>query len=600
MTTLKDYLPWRYGKSTRFTIFFALGMTVTVLLLVAFHNDTTAHATSELSSSGDIGTSPAINFGGFSNATDPRTAFYNMPYHPRNYTAYWAEKQKLDSISSVTVHKIRSMMSMFNAAIVNTNSGFDGLDVTAGGGNDPPDVAMALNSSSIVELVNVKGEMWNKQGTSQQNLTLSSFFGLSGSDKLQNPKILYDDQSSRWFATILDTNNATVSIVVSKTSALTSSPYKIHDKFSTGCPDQPRLGISDDKVVVAENIFDCSNRGFLRSDYHVYDKTNLMSGTKTFQNFSNNDFGIQPVQSQSSASTLYMVSDGGTANTKITLYSITGTVPHASSSSQQITINQLHLAASAVQPITTTVLDTGDERPLDAAWYGGKLWLATNDGCTPTGDSTTRSCVRLIELNTNSSKKIQDFDLNATGNYYYYPALRFDGYGGMGVVFGVSSSDSDNNIYPSLIVDAQAASDPLNSVEQLTYLKTGSEYEDATLSSLTPYGEYFGAAFDSTNKSKIWVAGEYNKNPPGHPGITWSTFIGSMSFECMPPASGDWTILTSCTLAGNATAPANVILQNNSILTVPNKQTLAINFTGYHLLVNYGSQVYVVPGGKIS
>ncbi|HSB57941.1 MAG TPA: Ig-like domain-containing protein, partial [Nitrosopumilaceae archaeon] len=69
--------------------------------------------------------------------------------------------------------------------------------------------------------------------------------------------------------------------------------------------------------------------------------------------------------------------------------------------------------------------------------------------------------------------------------------------------------------------------------------------------------------------------------------------------NCLPPNSGDWVITSSCTLTSSATAPANVIVQNNSKLTIPSGLSLDIDFIHYHLLVKSGSGVLVKSGGKI-
>jgi hypothetical protein len=301
-----------------------------------------------------------------------------------------------------------------------------------------------------------------------------------------------------------------------------------------------------------------------------------------------------------------MVSDGEVSTNQIKFYTLTGQVPNvviSGGTPTVLNVRTINLAASAVQPVTTTLLDTGDERVLDAAWYKGKLWFSLDDGCTPNGDTINRACVRLIQINSNTTTVTQDFDINQTNTYYYYPALRLDGFGGMGTIFATSNSI----VYPSLIATAQAASDPVKSYKQLSYVQTGSQYEDVldgcpTHNTFTcaRYGDYFGASLDPLDISRVWVGGEYNKLSPGHTFATWSTFINSISFDCMPPRTGSWTITTSCTLAGNATVPGNVIVQNNALLTIPNQQTLVIDFTHYHLLVNYGSGVLIQPKGKIS
>jgi len=45
---------------------------------------------------------------------------------------------------------------------------------------------------------------------------------------------------------------------------------------------------------------------------------------------------------------------------------------------------------------------------------------------------------------------------------------------------------------------------------------------------------------------------------------------------CSPPPSGDWTITSSCSLENSFLSPSNVIVQNNSLLTIPSGVTLTI------------------------
>ena len=75
--------------------------------------------------------------------------------------------------------------------------------------------------------------------------------------------------------------------------------------------------------------------------------------------------------------------------------------------------------------------------------------------------------------------------------------------------------------------------------------------------------------------------------------------VFSLSTNCAPPNSGDWTITINCTLSQNATAPANVIVQNGAVLTIPNGLSLNIDFMHFHLLVKSNSGVLIKSGGKI-
>ena len=69
---------------------------------------------------------------------------------------------------------------------------------------------------------------------------------------------------------------------------------------------------------------------------------------------------------------------------------------------------------------------------------------------------------------------------------------------------------------------------------------------------------------------------------------------------CFPPVSGDWNVTSSCALVISPTAPANVIIQNGAVLTIPNGLSLNIDFAHFHLLVKHNSGVLIKAGGKIT
>ncbi len=69
---------------------------------------------------------------------------------------------------------------------------------------------------------------------------------------------------------------------------------------------------------------------------------------------------------------------------------------------------------------------------------------------------------------------------------------------------------------------------------------------------------------------------------------------------CTVSSSGDWIITTSCTLDSSATATRNVIVQNDSILSIPSGITLDIDFANNNLTVETGSGVLIKFGGTIT
>lgn len=72
------------------------------------------------------------------------------------------------------------------------------------------------------------------------------------------------------------------------------------------------------------------------------------------------------------------------------------------------------------------------------------------------------------------------------------------------------------------------------------------------------------------------------------------------STYCLPPSSGDWNVANSCTIPTNTIEPGNVIVPLGTVLTIPSGLRLNIDFTRYHLLVQYGGGVLVQSGGAIN
>ncbi len=69
---------------------------------------------------------------------------------------------------------------------------------------------------------------------------------------------------------------------------------------------------------------------------------------------------------------------------------------------------------------------------------------------------------------------------------------------------------------------------------------------------------------------------------------------------CSVPNSGDWLITSSCFLSSNESVPANVIVQDTSLLEIPSGVTLDIDFANFNLTIKSGSGVLIKSGGAIT
>ena len=114
---------------------------------------------------------------------------------------------------------------------------------------------------------------------------------------------------------------------------------------------------------------------------------------------------------------------------------------------------------------------------------------------------------------------------------------------------------------------------------------TISDSDDVTIS----YARTSGSFDDVSGNSLLDFAGNVAN--------TLDTTIPTF---CTVSSSGDWIITTSCTLDSSATATRNVIVQNDSILSIPSGITLNIDFANNNLTVETGSGVLIKSGGTIT
>jgi hypothetical protein len=493
---------------------------------------------------------------------------------------------------------------------------FDGLNFVSSGGFIPPDTQVAAGPNHIMEVVNTHAKIWTKQGTPINDFSLQAFFATNLGENPIDPKIMYDATSGRWFATAFVKDTSTVHLAISLTSDPTGEWYLYDIAYVLGlCPDQPKIGVGDDKFVISVNIFNnfCTGN-FLGTDILVLKKSQLLSGSSVsvdefIPNISR--FGIYPAQSMGSSSTVYLASIDDVIEDVVTFYTITGMVPGTVLTIWELPISTSILPPDAIQAGSANLINTGDNRIQDADWYQGNLWLAFHDSCTPTGDIITRSCTRHIQIDTATPTVTQDFRLGATSFYYFYPAFSIDTFGGIGGVFGYSSSST----FPSIAVTGQAAGDPPNTVEQPIAVKVGTGPVEANR-----YGDYSGSGLDPSNPSVIWVASQYHASP-------WSTWIDSINVSdvdndgvpnttdnCPNNANpnqedldmdevGDVCdslneITTSKTITTNHSLTGNLIVQNGAVLTIPNGFSISIPNSN-NVQVQNGGGVLIESGGSL-
>ena len=411
----------------------------------------------------------------------------------------------------------------------------------------PPDVQLAAGPSYVMEMVNLDGAIYTKNGSLVREFGLEQFFNpnktaslFSASDSMSDPILLFDSLSNRWFASISDTTEHSIRVAVSQMADPTGIWRVYNFPFgsqSDNCSDQPFIGVSEDKIVVTVNNWanNCNwysdNRPpeFRGVQFTIVNKTDLMRGSNSvefMQSESNlNYFSLHPVATLSSVSTLIITTVGDFDHNNLQVLYVDGPVSSLHIRLVSIIIQTNHVPPDGIQPtaagytphaphqIVVSQVGTGDSRVQSAIWYQGILWLAFNDNCYLNNDTNSRSCIRLIQLNTSTNNIMQDFDVAAFGSSLYYPALSANKAGNLGIIFGYSSYSRN----PSLLISKHLSSDSSSSIQEPQILKLGTSNELSDR-----YGDYFAASPDPSDGSKIWIAGEYHTMP------TWSTYIGEL------------------------------------------------------------------------
>ncbi len=430
----------------------------------------------------------------------------------------------------------------------------------------PPDPNLGVGPTEIVQMVNQVGRITDKSGSpnSASTFALQAFFSLNPFFLGSDPRIVYDADSGRWFATYLEFEpfffyESAIILAVSTSSSPTLFCKYLIPGPTNVLQDFPQLGVSHDKVAVSYNGFRFPTlTSYAGAGYYVVDKAGLLNCASSVTGAEAAPdparATIFPVQSLGSPNDLYMAMHTP-SNNSLALMTVSGApgVTTVTETAALLPVNPWVAPPPAIQQGTSSVLlDTGDDRVLSAAWQSGSLWLAGNEGCTPAGDTATRSCLRLIEVRTDTVSVLQDMTYGAAGTYYSYPAVRSDISGNTYVVFTASSATT----YASVRTTGRQATDPLNTLRASSLLRAGEgeqTYEPGRM------GDYSGAAVDPSAPQTVWVMGEYIRFPDssifGTDGLAdWGTYVAQLSFSAAHPPTFTLTVTNTSTGTGTVTS----------------------------------------------
>lgn len=393
---------------------------------------------------------------------------------------------------------------------------------------NPADVQVAAGPNDVVEMTNAGVDVWTTTGQLEQFLSLGAYFTSSGEDRrldeMTDPRVLYDTQSQHWFAMALDVTTDSNILAVSPTPVPGAGSW-IYTFPSSGCPDQPRLGISDNLVAFGDDLFsDCGSYGnLIGGEVTILNKASVLLGGPSGANTYGPSylFGhITPVVSISPTPILWFAASDFLFDT-VDLFAA-DKVAAGALGERTVNVGALSDAPWALQS-DPALINTGDNRVQNAVWENNSLWIAISNGCTVNGETGVHGCARYIGINTTDSQNpsvILNSEMALDQNRdLFYPAVMPANDGTLYTVFGYSSA----NETPGIGITAQP-----QDYSGWETLQPGSGANESGR-----WGDYFGISRDPTDPSHIWVAAAY-----GTGGDSWATSVfatGASEFSIKPP-----------------------------------------------------------------
>lgn len=393
-------------------------------------------------------------------------------------------------------------------------------------GYRPPDAGLAAGPNKNVQAINSKWGIFDQStGDREWDTTLVDWFSnvIPNPDntKVFDPRATYDYEDDRYLLAAVGKERDTDEGFWLLSASSTSNPYdtwyntRIDPGDTSNWVDFPGLGFDYHGVVLTGNIYR-SGSGYQHTEVIVIDKDELYSGGSfTYWRYTDvpnpdgsNAFTVQPADGLTYSSNQYLINSRAGGGGSLTLHEIRDPI----TSNQlmyhyDVDVHDYSPPPSANQPDTSDTLDVTDARLHSrAAFANGSVWVA-HAIAYDWGDGDTESIAKWYEIDASGRSVAQQRGFGLDDGYFFFPAVAVDpATDDMMVVYGRSG---DTSVYPGVRVAGRESTDPENELKHFTVVKSGESDYDPTSSSDERWGDYFAMSADATDRSYLWLFGEY-------------------------------------------------------------------------------------------
>ena len=409
-----------------------------------------------------------------------------------------------------------------------------------------PDVSLAVGPKQVLQMSGSGARVITKStgvavnSTANLNQLFNVKAGASGFT-VSAPTAVYDPIGKRFLIVAATTNNSTndagIVVRVSKNSTASTAPSAWRSSYGylrndTSTESAPRVGVSADKVVITVNATDTGDPTVAHLTV-VLPKQKLYSagtsGPKAWSGTSDSTFdGQTPVVNASNQKTAFVVVP---AAKDFTLISYTG----AATSQAPVFVKSVTYSTQTLVDAPNVPQAGGDTITLppailttSASWRSNVLWAAMTVGCTPTGDTTQRACVRVIKMTTAApaTALASQFTIATKGYDSFGPGLGIDTQGSPHVGYSRSNAAASPGAVSAAVV-AQTKGGSWTA--PLTLTKGTAPFTDGTPGTAA-WATRGSASVDPTAPWDVWVAPPLSTSAITAPVQNWVANPSRVSF----------------------------------------------------------------------
>jgi|GEM_PF-2299680 len=423
-------------------------------------------------------------------------------------------------------------------------SSFLGLDRPSSANNGatfaPPDPTVAQGPNNVLQATNSAIRLFGNTGSVIATADLNTFFNNAptANGLLFDPKVYYDRNATnqRFYVTALQSNfnsTSTIWLAISRSNApanLSSSNwcvYGINGVRNSGTSqasfaDYPGIGAGADSLLLTTNQFTFSGDSFTYAIVRAFNKIVASNNAgscpsipfSTFQPSNtagdSTAFTLQPVQHYSSPSSF-----SGITNPAYLLATIFGSsnqyrvwrVQNVTTSPTITTLPNVtgsftyNVPPDAPQTGSSLLLDTGDNRIMQAAGVGNEIWGVHSTLCN-LGGGANESCVRSVRISVSSSTTpslSEQRSFGYSGEFFFWPGIAANGLRQIAVPFHYVSSGLTGGYLSSWF----AVKDPDAPYQSILPITTGTCPQTTNRT-----GDYSGANTDPVTFRNFTLTGE--------------------------------------------------------------------------------------------